>query len=57
MAEATPKLDVHRGTDDGVQLLGHRLDYRPVTHIGLGALGADQAMVPPSAPQSPLVSP
>src|SRR5450759_2114309 len=38
--QASPELDVHLGTHDRFQFLGHRLDHRPVTNVGLGALGA-----------------
>ena len=39
-AEPAPELDEHPRAHDGVELLGHRLDDRPVAHVGLGALRA-----------------
>src|ERR1035437_10240142 len=39
VVEASPKLAVHLGTHDRVQLLAHRFDHGPVTNVGQSALG------------------
>src|SRR4029079_8103002 len=56
-AEASTELDVDRGADHVLQLLGQRLDHRAVAHVGTVALGAAPghrlALVAPVGPRPP----